>query len=258
MRPASDVHQVFRLAEQGLSQVEIAAIVGIGQTTVSRWLRAGRTATLTSPLRNRGGTLVCPDKCPRRMAVPMPAYAYLLGQYLGDGTIVHTRRGVYRLFLTCCAAYPNIIEECRNTIRAVLPGNAVGQRPKPGAVDLNCYSKHWLCLFPQHGPGRKHTRSIVLEPWQSHIALDLHPDQFVRGLIQSDGCRCTNRVRGRNGSRYTYSRYMFTNKSEDIRTLFVEACGRLDVECRQMNELTISVARRESVARLDEFIGPKS
>ena len=27
-------------------------------------------------------------------------------------------------------------------------------------------SKHWPCLFPQHGPGRKHTRKIELEQWQ--------------------------------------------------------------------------------------------
>ena len=26
--------------------------------------------------------------------------------------------------------------------------------------------KHWPCLFPQHGPGRKHERKIRLEAWQ--------------------------------------------------------------------------------------------
>jgi hypothetical protein len=72
----------------------------------------------------------------------------------------------------------------------------------------------------------KHQRRIVLEPWQAAIALDTHPDLFARGLIHSDGSRCVNRVRGANGRPYAYTRYFFTNRSDDIRQLFVEACGR--------------------------------
>ncbi|MFI9836970.1 helix-turn-helix domain-containing protein [Nonomuraea sp. NPDC051941] len=49
-------------------------------------------------------------------------------------------------------------------------------------------------LFPQHGPGKKHERPIVLEPWQREI-VSAHPGRFVRGLIHSDGWRGTNRVR---------------------------------------------------------------
>jgi hypothetical protein len=257
MRPASDVHEVFRLARQGLTQVEIAAAVGVGQTTVSRWLRGG-DGVLESPMRRRGDRSQCPTNCARRNAVPAEDYAYLLGQYLGDGSIAHTRRGVYRFFLACCAAYPDIIDECRRSIRAVLPVNVVGQRSRSGMVELNCYSTHWPCLFPQHGPGKKHSRRIALEPWQSHIALHCHPDRLLRGLVHSDGCRCINHVTGRNGSRYAYPRYMFTNRSADIRQLFVDACGQLGIESRQMNHDTISVARRDDVARLDEFIGAKS
>jgi hypothetical protein len=67
-----------------------------------------------------------------------------------------------------------------------------------------------------------------------------------------------NHVRGSNGRPYAYTRYMFCNCSDDIRQLFVEACGRLGVDCRQMNRHNISVARRASVERLDEIVGPKS
>lgn len=259
MRQGHDVQRVFRLAEDGrLTQAEIATEVGVSQKTVSRWLRAGRDATLSSPMRRRGDISGCPDACPCREAVPADAYAYLLGQYLGDGAIAHMRRGVYRLFLSCCAAYPDIVAECRRAIAAVLPHNAIGQRAKPGVLELTCYSKHWPCLFPQHGSGHKHSRPIALERWQQHIALDQHPERFVRGLIHSDGCRCINRVRGANGQPYAYPRYLFSNRSADIRRLFVEACERLGVECRQMNRYNISVAQRPSVARLDEIVGPKT
>ena len=43
-----------------------------------------------------------------------------------------------------------------------------------------------------------------------------------------------------------------------IRALFCWACDLLGIEWRVMNEWNISVARRESVATLDEFIGPKA
>jgi hypothetical protein len=39
--------------------------------------------------------------------------------------------------------------------------------------------------------------------------------------------------------------------------IFVRACGLIGVECRPNNRYNISIARRRSVAILDEFIGPK-
>jgi len=41
-------------------------------------------------------------------------------------------------------------------------------------------SNAWPCLFPQHGPGRKHERKIELAPWQEAI-VDREPEQFIRG-----------------------------------------------------------------------------
>jgi Homeodomain-like domain len=255
VRSTDDIDRVFTLAADRLTQTEIAAATGVSQKTVSRWLRAGRAATESSPMRRRGD-----GRLPRwrRAAAPPAAYAYLLGQYLGDGAIAHTRRGVYRLFLCCCAAYPGIVAESHNAIAAVLPGNAVGQRARQGAIDVTCYSTHWPCLFPQHGPSKKHTRPIVLEPWQHRIALASRPDRFVRGLVHSDGCRSVNRVRAASGRSYGYVRYSFSNCSADIRRLFVEACERLGIECRQTNQVTISVSRRSSVGRLDAIVGPKT
>jgi hypothetical protein len=110
-------------------------------------------------------------------------------------------------------------------------------------------------VFPQHGPGPKHLRPIALVPWQQRI-VDAEPEAFVRGLIHSDGSRFTNTVRHKDRT-YAYPRYNFTSASDDIRGLFTEACDRLGIAWRRMNAQNISVARREAVARLDEFVGPK-
>jgi len=138
----------------------------------------------------------------------------------------------------------------------VMPTSSVFRRPKHGCTSVDSWSRHWPCLFPQHGPGRKHERRIILQPWQQTI-VDAYPGQFVRGLFHSDGYRGLNRVkRGLpSGDRwYAYPRYLFVNQSADIRGLCGEVLG---VAWRYSKPNTISVARREAVARLDEFVGPK-
>jgi hypothetical protein len=258
MRSAEDVHRVFRLAEQGNSQAEIARRVGVARATVRDWLNAGETAVLSRPMRvGRATRAPCEGRCNPMQGIDEPAYAYLLGQYLGDGCISRIGGG-FRLRISCCDAYPRIMAETADSIRRVVPEATVRFIPRIGCTEVYATWFHWPCLFPQHGAGVKHERRIALEPWQGAIALDAHPDLFVRGLIHSDGCRCVNRVRGANGRPYAYTRYMFCNRSADIRQLFVDACGRLGVDCRQMNRYNISVARRASVERLDEIVGPKS
>jgi hypothetical protein len=131
-----------------------------------------------------------------------------------------------------------------------------GRAQKIGCTEVSSYWKHWPCLFPQHGPGRKHERTIELVPWQAGIVAH-HPERLLRGLIQSDGCRIANRVTVR-GVRYAYPRYLFTNVSDDIRALFCRACDAYGVHWTQTDWRTISVARRGDVTRLDEVIGPKA
>jgi hypothetical protein len=52
-------------------------------------------------------------------------------------------------------------------------------------------------------------------------------------------------------------RYFFSNRSEDIKTLFSWACELIGVETRRAGPKNISVARRGSVAKLNEFLGHK-
>ena len=88
--------------------------------------------------------------------------------------------------------------------------------------------------------------------WQLELVED-YPEPFLAGLIQSDGCRCMNRVNGK-----AYTRYMFSNESSDIRSLFLMACGLIGIGARKAARRNISVARRDDVALLDAFIGPKT
>jgi len=114
---------------------------------------------------------------------------------------------------------------------------------------------HWPHLFPQHGPGVKHERPIVLEPWQLRI-VERYPGRLLRGLIHSDGCRVVNRIRHPKKT-YAYPRYFFSNRSDDIRRIFCDACDRLGIEWRQDGPWNVSVARHAAVAELDRHVGPK-
>ena len=142
---------------------------------------------------------------------------------------------------------------------AVRPDNRVALMQKQGCTEVSSYSRHWPCLFPQHGPGKKHLRKIELAGWQQ-VIVERHPGEFARGLLHSDGYRGVNRVRRRWGGRdhwYEYPRYLFVNESADILRLCGETLDRLGVEWRFSKPNTISVAKRGAVARLDEFVGPK-
>lgn len=127
--------------------------------------------------------------------------------------------------------------------------------PKRTCLATYSYSRSWPCLLPQHGRGLKHERTIALTAWQKEITT-AYPRALIRGLIQSDGCRAINTIRG-GASTYEYPRYQFSNRSDDIHAIFCEHLDLLDIPWRRMNRWTIAVSRREAVARLDEFVGPK-
>jgi len=174
------------------------------------------------------------------------AYGYLLGLYLGDGCISAHPRGVFRLRVVLDAAYPSIVDQAAEAIRQVRPRNAVGRRRREyNDIEVSSYSKAWPCLLPQHGPGKKHERRIVLEPWQNDLARRV-PHLLVRGLIHSDGCRFVNT--GRDGWRAP--RYAFTNLSTDIRGIFIDACVRLGVRSTTSGS-TAYVSRKDDVELLD-------
>jgi hypothetical protein len=162
---------------------------------------------------------------------------------------------VPRLRITCANAYPGIAAEVDRAI-AVVSARRVSAVAGVGCTDRGAYWMHWPCLFPQHGPGPKHTRAITLTPWQQAL-VSQHPWPFVRGMIHSDGCRSVNRVIVR-GKLYSYPRYFFSNESRDILAIMGRALDHVGVQWRYNRSNSISVARRTSVALLDSFVGPKA
>ena len=90
---------------------------------------------------------------------------YLLGLYLGDGCISRTGR-VWRLRIVLDAKYPQIIARCREAIDALMPGQrAATLRRSAHCIEVSLYSKHWPCLLPQHGPGKKHHENRWRRRW---------------------------------------------------------------------------------------------
>jgi hypothetical protein len=224
---------VLELVRAGRNDCEIARATGIPRGTVWDW-RKGRTPdfdrvrTRTSP-----NSWVCAACRGDPLTLPQAPYTYLLGLYLGDGYIASHARGVYRLRIFCANAYPELIQRCEQAMGEII-ATKVSRVNCQGCTEVASFSKHWPCLFPQHGHGRKHERSLI------------------RGLLHSDGCRVLNWVNGT-----PYPRYHFGNVSADICGIFGRACDQLGIEWRPNNRRSLSVARRGSVALLDEFVGPK-
>lgn len=243
-------------SDRGTPDAENAARHGISVKTIRRW-------RLEYQVRGRSrGQAHTSAACPQCQGGTLDdgAYAELLGWYLGDGHIVEGRRGVFSLQIYNDQQYVEDNERLLGLIRAVKPNGRPHSRHKTGCVVTTAAWKHWPCLFPQHGPGRKHTRPIVLDTWQQEIVAR-HAAGFLRGLFHSDGCRAKNWTRRTLSTgevrRYEYPRWQFSNRSSDIRLLCCRALDAVGVPWRRSNDVTISVSTCVAVARLDELIGPK-
>jgi hypothetical protein len=255
VRSLADVRSVFQLKAEGLTDREVSARTGVPICTIRLWRNR------QVPWSARPGILhesrIRDDTPPDVWSLPRATYAYLLAMYLGDGCIT-ANGSSWMLRITLDMAYPGIIDECCGAVRDVSSGRRVNVNAASDGrrcVTVSSTWHPWIALFPQHGPGRKHHRKIELKDWQRQI-VEAAPKPFLRGLIQTDGWRGLNRVHVK-GKDYAYPRYQFSNRSDDIRKLFTDFCDRLGVEWRQWTRYHVSVARRESVAYLDTFVGLK-
>ncbi|MBD0671315.1 helix-turn-helix domain-containing protein [Streptomyces sp. CBMA156] len=261
MAARSTRDEAVHLLRRGVRNADVARRLGVPQGTVSAWKHKDRAKRGELPGRRRS---TCPHCYGDQLNRPM--YAYLLGLYLGDGHILlpNEYRRTQSLQITCDEKWPGIIDSAEQAMRQVLPHNTPCRVRRTGCRDVKVYSNHLTCLFPQHGPGKKHERTIALARWQQEI-VDAHPWEFLRGLIHSDGCRITNwttRDVGGTKRRYEYPRYFFTNTSTDIIGLFTATLDAVGVQWkaaapRPTGRVNISVARKDSVALMDAHIGPK-
>ncbi|MFP4074134.1 MAG: transcriptional regulator, partial [Actinomycetota bacterium] len=173
MRPEAEYQRAVELIKEGVNDCAIGRRLGIPRGTIKSWryglasASGGRTALWS------GQRKVTCFRCEQQWH-DREAYAYLLGVYLGDGWIHEGRRGVFQLRVTCDLKYPDIVNEVAVHIVIVRGVDKVSFATRTGCVDVYAHWKHWPCVFPQHGPGRKHERAIELQAWQREIVTD-HP-----------------------------------------------------------------------------------
>lgn len=254
--PDAVVRVALERLAAGAGAAQVAADLHVPVRTVRTWWRRygeGRG--------RRGGTAHAP--CPRCHDAPLaaPAYAELLGWYLGDGHIGWSGRRTPQLAVFNDARYTDLSAGISALIREVAPGTSPSTRDRTGCTVIASSWTHWPYLFPQHGPGRKHERPIVLEPWQREV-VEQHPGRFLRGMFHSDGCRvqnwATRTVDGVTIRYEGYPRYFFSNRSADVIGLCTWALDLLGVRWTRPRPDHVSVARRDAVAVLDEHVGPKT
>lgn len=246
MRSVEEFDNVRRLIAAGVNDCAIARLTGIPRPTVRDW-RCRPPTRLRQPVASSACGIDHDFS-----ALPAAPYCYLLGLYLGDGCISRDRR-VWRLRIVLDKTYPAIIGRCRAAIDMLMPGQRAAVRSLPkGCVEVSLYSKHWPCLFPQHGPGRKHNTTIALAPWQQAL-VNQATEEFILGLIHSDGCRVIANDRGVRSIRYHFS-----NRSEDIIGLSTAALDTLGIHWTRSTKYIVSICRKADTARLDEFVGPKT
>jgi len=240
--------QAIRLREQGSTVMAIHRRLGVSRAAIATWI-----ADPVAALASFSTCFVCAG-----LPVQNPeAYCYLLGQYLGDGCLTMGRVPLLRI--ACADDYPGIAAEVDAAL-AAMSCNSVQRVQAVGCSEHAAYWMHWPCLFPQHGPGRKHERTIELHDWQTEL-VTAHPWPLLRGLIHSDGCRSLNTIRRGSPTgpkTYAYPRYFFSNNSADIIAICTEALDRVGVNWRMCRPNLVSVARRADVGVLDDHIGAKS
>jgi hypothetical protein len=253
MHPPEVKAAALELIEQGFNDCEVARMTGIPRATIRDWRQPTYVRKAVT------------ERCPRcwRESRPMrftdADYSELLAMYLGDGSIaIHPR--TQRLRIVLDRRYPGIVCDTEALLGRCFPENNVATVSAPGCVHVSVYSAHLSCLFPQHGPGKKHDRSIILEPWQLAI-VEAEPWPFIRGCIRTDGCAFINRTDVHREEPYEYLSYGFCNMSADIVRLLIDACDRVDVftrvNCDRRGRWDVRINRRPSVALMQANVGVK-
>lgn len=203
------------------------------------------------------------------------SYSYLLGLYLGDGHLSYDRkRGgrSYTLVITNHIDLVNMNNRIQESMKILFPNKSIHLYQKKredgkihNGLDIKLTAINLHLLFP-HGDGKKHTRKIELTQWQSKI-IDEFPKEFIKGMIESDGCRFAPRKK----QCPTYIIYQFSNCSIDLHLILQNAAKKIGVNFtfREVKSKESSnanwtrkfwtvFAHKKDVLFLDTFIGAKS
>lgn len=245
-------NKATELNNSGLNISQISKMIGVDRSTIREWFAETKRYIKTKPINDEANFFERFESCSDLRA----AYYYLLGQYLGDGSISRNSR-TYALRIFATDKYVNIIDEIVNSMLMVLPCNRVYVTDKKGCKVVTINSNILPKLFPQHGIGKKHTRKIELTEWQLKY-LDENSKYLARGLFQSDGCR----YKLEYGNAYNFS-----NVSIDIHEIF-QKCLLLNGIYYTFNESkargnsssiwNTNIYRKLEVEKAYAFLGEKS
>jgi hypothetical protein len=151
VRPIETVESALRASDAGMRDADNAALHGVAVKTIRRWRRLYQRRGVPR------GQAHTSAPCPRCDDAPLdgPAYAELLGWYLGDGHISRGRRDVFNLHVVNDKRYPNDVDWIAVIMARVKPGGRPHRRNVTGAVIVTVSWKHWPgALLLGSRPGR--------------------------------------------------------------------------------------------------------
>lgn len=209
---------------------QIARELDVDHSTVIYWVNNNFTSGKRNTVKLR---LEIINECKQYAA----QYVYILGCYLGDGCINKLQR-TQKLRIFSGSAHPTIIDDQIHALKILFKDNKVSsiKRPNYNMYTITVHNKYLDEYFPQHGPGKKHNRNILLTDWQTEL-VEEHTDCFIKGLIDTDGClfNTSNRIK-EDGSKTDLPSYQFTNKSMDIINLYTSSLDRLGIHYTKVHK----------------------
>lgn len=243
---------LYNAWKKGLTRTETKISLNIPKTTIARYFIKFDNGFNPLNILNKKFTNI--DQI--LPVIDKESYSYVLGFYLGDGYInLSKNKRTYLLSIYQDVKYPNLVQDQVLAIQKLLPNNKINTRTSKDNCTIIYVSSNLIpILFPQHGPGMKHTRKIELQNWQKEIIKE-YPKPFIKGLIISDGCRYEKIS---PVLKKVYIRYEFTNMSQDIKDMFQWACSLIGVNTRVSNYKNIAVCKIKDNQIMESFIGKKS
>src|SRR5438309_2278686 len=136
------VERALELHRFGHNDSQVTRLLNVPRSTIREWIHPRYVPTV------RPGCF----RCERTNRDAGSDYVYLLGLYLGDGCLSGNAKEVWRLRIFQDTRYTGLIGECRLAMASVTP-TRVSLTKCIGCTEIGASWKHWIHLFPQHGPG---------------------------------------------------------------------------------------------------------
>lgn len=251
MRTKAEYDLVLKLHLSGCNQTKISYKTGIPRSTIKDWLKKIPFSFTSMDDKFELKNKIVANKNLQSV------YSYLLGLYLGDGYINKCKR-TFRLRIFLDEKYLKLNKYAEERMKKLFLKNKinVSLQKNKSCICLSVYNNELNDIFPQNGLKKKYERKIELLEWQKEI---IAPIELLKGLIHSDGCFYTEKI----NDKYTYERFVFSNKSIDLHDIFQKACNTLNIEYDFQHKGNVNfawqtrISKKESVKKLKQIIGTK-